>query len=62
VENQWNCNNLTKNGSGCIGFLSFEKLTEIIEILESRKKLMKASQKYIGEREDNLSNLTIDDF
>lgn len=31
-------------------------------IIENRKKLMKASQKYIGEREDNLNHLTIDDF
>lgn len=33
-----------------------------MEVLENRKKLMKASQKCIGEREDNIINLTIDDF
>lgn len=62
VSNKWDCDTLIKEEEGCVGFLSFERLTEILTIIESRKKLMKASQKCIGEREDSLNHLTIDDF
>jgi hypothetical protein len=42
---------LVKNGNGCIGFISFEKLTEIIKNIENKRKFARASQKCIAEKD-----------
>lgn len=48
---------LVKNGPGYIGFLSFEKLAEIIKSIENKQKLFRASQRCIPEK-DNKFTLT----
>jgi serine/threonine protein kinase len=42
-----------------VGVLTFERLAEILAVIENRKRLIRASQKCIGERDDSL---TIYDF
>lgn len=58
-QRQFNVEGLVKNGHGYVGVLSFEKLSEIVGVIENRKKLMRASQKCIAERDDSFN---INDF
>jgi serine/threonine protein kinase len=60
AKGEWDGETHVKNEAGYIGYLSFEKLSDIIDAIENKQILLRASQRCIGEKDSSLTHYDFD--